>query len=207
MEKLRQFVEKTFCRLIAAVKAAIPPQVEIRPPFCVAVGFSDDNARGVQEILSALPSGFPVPLLLVGLGVVDSSWIEELKSRSTIPVRYAVDAEILPELGRSGALLAPSRQSLFLERGRLRLTGHSTETSLDELFESLARELGPRAVGCLLTGEGTEGTRGLRALKNAGALTLVPDQTWARAATSVIPVPQFAPALCRAARIPFIQKA
>jgi two-component system chemotaxis response regulator CheB len=48
---------------------------------------------------------------------------------------------------------------------------------VDELFESVAREVGGAAIGCLLTGMGRDGAEGLAALKRAGAATVVEDES------------------------------
>jgi two-component system chemotaxis response regulator CheB len=52
---------------------------------------------------------------------------------------------------------------------------------VDVLFESLAREYGGAAAGCLLTGMGRDGALGLLALRRSGAATIAQDE-----ATSVV---------------------
>ena len=81
--------------------------------------------------------------------------------------------------------LAPPDKHLIVRDGRLYLTfgpeRHSCRPSVDVLFESVAREIGAAAVGCLLTGMGRDGAEGLLAMKQRGALTLAQDE-----ATSVV---------------------
>jgi two-component system chemotaxis response regulator CheB len=108
-------------------------------------------------------------------------------------------------------LLAPPDRHLVVEAGRARLSDaaerHSCRPSADELFESVARELGPRAIGCLLTGMGSDGAAGLLAMRRAGARTLVQDEATCAvfgmpraavelgAAAQVLPVTEIAAAL------------
>jgi two-component system chemotaxis response regulator CheB len=74
---------------------------------------------------------------------------------------------------------------------------HSCRPSADVLFESAARELGPRAVGCLLTGMGADGAAGLLAMRRAGALTLAQDE----ATSAVFGMPRAAIELGAAAHV------
>jgi two-component system chemotaxis response regulator CheB len=48
--------------------------------------------------------------------------------------------------------------------------------SVDVLFESCAKQLGPNAVGAILTGMGDDGARGLLAMRRAGAHTVAQDE-------------------------------
>jgi two-component system chemotaxis response regulator CheB len=91
-------------------------------------------------------------------------------------VRIAEDGQPL----EPGVLVAPADRHLVVSGDRVRLTSdperHSCRPSVDVCFESIARELGPRAVGCLLTGMGKDGAAGLLAMRRAGALTLAQDE-------------------------------
>src|SRR2546430_829169 len=52
--------------------------------------------------------------------------------------------------------------------------------AIDHFFESLAEECGSRAIGIVLSGTGSDGTAGLRAIKAAGGLTFAQNQQSAK---------------------------
>lgn len=151
-------------------------------PRVVAIGASTGGPGAVLELLKGLPPEFPLPLLVViHLGRAFSSALAEwLDGASGRPVSFAVDGEPLPPPGRGQVFLAPPDRHLSLRQGRLRLDSgperHSCRPSVDTLFESVAAELGPAALGCLLTGMGKDGAAGLLALRQGGAATLAQDE-------------------------------
>jgi two-component system chemotaxis response regulator CheB len=53
---------------------------------------------------------------------------------------------------------------------------HYQRPSVDVLFHSVARSAGRNAVGVLLTGMGADGAKGLLAMRESGAYTLVEDE-------------------------------
>ncbi|QRK04452.1 chemotaxis-specific protein-glutamate methyltransferase CheB [Archangium violaceum] len=179
-------------RVITHVRARLrleephpPPRVTAPPvpPRLLVMGASTGGPAAVRHILRALPAGFPLPVLLV-LHITehfDTAMAEWLEAQSGLSVRNAVDGELLPLPGRLNVRMAPGNRHLVVKGGRLRVVDgperHSCRPSVDELFESVARELGAAAIGCLLTGMGRDGAEGLAALRRAGAATVVEDES------------------------------
>jgi two-component system, chemotaxis family, protein-glutamate methylesterase/glutaminase len=153
----------------------------------VAMGASTGGPAAVVEILRGLPKNFPLPILLVlHIGKpFGEGFAEWLDNQLPMSVAQATEGEPVPRPGKARVLLARPDRHLVVRDGRLRLTmdpeRHSCRPSVDLLFQSVAREFGPSAIGCLLTGMGRDGAEGLLAMRQAGATTLVQDE-----ATSVV---------------------
>jgi two-component system chemotaxis response regulator CheB len=169
----------------------------------VAIGASTGGPAAILELLSALPSTFALPLLIVlhigpAFAASLADWLDGL---CPLGVSYATDGESLPPVGRGRVILAPPDRHLVLRGGRLRLTStperHSCRPSVDELFESIAREAGDRSVACLLTGMGKDGAAGLLAIRRAGGVTIAQDEQ----SSVVFGMPREAIALGAAERI------
>lgn len=148
----------------------------------IAIGASTGGPNALLQVLSALPVGFPVPILIVlhiaePFGRAMAQWLD---AQVSLEVSYALDGERLPAHGSGRVLMAPPNQHLELCGERLRLTDaperHSCRPSVDVLFESIARMKRRAAVGCLLTGMGKDGARGLLAMRHAGASTLAQNE-------------------------------
>ena len=154
------------------------------PTPIIAIGGSAGAPSAVARLLRGLPPDYPIPILLVihVSPFFSISLHEWLAAQSGFPVRVALDGAPIP---RTGVVAAPPALHLFVERGRLRLSDgperHACRPSIDVLFESVAREAGPDAIGCLLTGMGCDGAEGLLAMRRAGAMTIAQDE-----ATSMI---------------------
>jgi two-component system chemotaxis response regulator CheB len=166
----------------AAGPLASPEPPRPQPPRVVAIGASTGGPAAMKDILGRLSPDFPLPILLVMhlSEKFEASMVEWLGKGSAIPVRHAVDGEPLPMQGRPVLLMARANRHLVLRDGRLRLVDgperHSSRPSVDVLFESVAKDMGPNAVGCLLTGMGRDGAEGLNAMKRSGAMTLAQDE-------------------------------
>jgi two-component system CheB/CheR fusion protein len=98
----------------------------------------------------------------------------ELLQRATLmPVHEAVDAQRIEP--NSVYVIAPDSE-LTVAGGALHLAKptepRGRRLPIDVLFNSLARELGERAIGVVLSGMGSDGTQGLQAIKTQGGLTL-----------------------------------
>jgi two-component system chemotaxis response regulator CheB len=153
---------------------ALGPKAEI-----VVIAASTGGPSALQTLFSALPAGLHAAMLVVQhipRGFTQSL-AERLDARSAIPVAEATDGEAV-EPGR--VIVAPagihSRLRRRGERVKLVLDEEPREAlhrpSADVLMASAAAIYGPRAVGVVLTGMGSDGTDGLRAIQTAGGITL-----------------------------------
>lgn len=183
----------------------------------LALGASTGGPRALARVIGALPKDFTLPVLAVmhigaAFAVSFAQWLDAQVHRR---VSYARGGEALGSLTEQ-VLLAPPDRHLVVRGERLVLTQdperHSCRPSVDVLFESVAREHGPRALGCLLTGMGRDGALGLLALRQAGAMTIAQDEATSTvygmpreaallgAASRVLPLDQIGPALALLAR-------
>ena len=163
-----------------AARVVSPPLVA---PRLLVIGASTGGPSAVRTLIKGLPADFPLPILLV-LHITeqfDAAMANWLEAQCGVTVRSASDGEPLSELGRKSVRMAPGNRHLVVRGGRLKLEEgperHSCRPSVDELFESVARELGAASIGCLLTGMGKDGAEGLSAMRKAGACTVVEDES------------------------------
>ncbi len=76
----------------------------------------------------------------------------------------------------------PPNKCVIAKNGALRLVQREERLNvgIDHFFESLAEECGSRAIGVVLSGTGSDGTAGLRAIKAAGGLTFAQNEESAK---------------------------
>ncbi len=153
----------------------------------VAIGASTGGTVAVEAIIKALPSNMPAMLIVQHMpAYITGPFAARLRSIARIDVAEASDGDAVQD-GR--ALIAPGGKHMTLERvGRElrvrvregpRVSGHCP--SVDVLFHSVAKELGPCAAGVILTGMGRDGAQGLEAMHAEGAHTIAQDE-----ATSIV---------------------
>jgi two-component system chemotaxis response regulator CheB len=146
---------------------------------CVVIGASTGGPAALQTVVSGLPAAFPAAVVIVqhiprGFS---RSLAERLDARSAIPVREARHGDAV-EPGH--VLLAPAGIHTRIVRAgsgaSVSLEEEPSESlhrpSLDVLMLSAADVYGARALGVVLTGMGSDGTEGLRAIRERGGLTL-----------------------------------
>ena len=148
-------------------------------PRIVAIGASTGGPQALQTILTALPAGFPLPVLVVQhiAAGFESSLVSWLAPQCALPVRIA---ECGAPAVQPGIAVAPTGRHLLVRNGRVFLSdappmnGHRPSATV--LFGSVAGEYGSRAIGVLLSGMGEDGAQGLRDLRAAGGLCIAQDK-------------------------------
>lgn len=143
----------------------------------ILIGASAGGVYALLELAAALPPAFPAPLLVVQhIGAHRSQLAELLSGRGPNLAVVAADGQ-QPEAGT--IYIAPPDHHMLVEQGRIRLTRgpkeHHARPAIDPLFRSAALDLGPRAVGVILTGMLDDGSAGLQAIKQCGGIAVVQD--------------------------------
>lgn len=181
----------------------------------LALGASTGGPGALVEILQALPSDFPLPILIV-MHIAEpfgSAFADWLDGQTRHRVRIAADGDAI---GAGGVSMAPPGSHLKVDGRRLRLERgperFSCRPSIDVLFESVARDYGDGAIAAVLTGMGQDGARGLLAVRDAGGATLAQDEASSvvygmpreaallGAAQHILPLSAIGPALIALAR-------
>jgi chemotaxis response regulator CheB len=142
---------------------------------------SSTGGPGVlSKILGGLPAEFSVPILIVqhimiGFAEGLAMWLNQL---TPFEVRLARrDDE--PRAGQ--VIIAPDNHHMLVnDKGLVTLTQDPPQNGLrpsaNYLFNSVANVYGARAIGVILTGMGSDGAHGLRALREKGAHTIVQNE-------------------------------
>jgi two-component system, chemotaxis family, protein-glutamate methylesterase/glutaminase len=156
-----------------AVKTAAAPEGAL-----IAIGASTGGVEAIRAVLVNMPADCP-PIVIAqhmpaGFTARFAARLDEL---CEIKV---VEAEDRMPLQQGHAYVARGDFHLRVERSsgqlKCRLTHDELESghrpSVDVLFESVAKTIGPMAVGAILTGMGRDGARGLKLMRDAGAYTV-----------------------------------
>ena len=154
-------------------ETATPPQDAGGPAFpVVGIGASAGGLEALALLVKRLaPSGMSYVVLQHLAPKHDSMLAEILARDTTLPVVTLHDGVALsPDVIH---VVPPNADATF-DRGAIRLRPPSTvipRHSIDTLFRSLAGHGGPSTIGIVLSGAGSDGTVGLRAIRAAGGLT------------------------------------
>jgi two-component system chemotaxis response regulator CheB len=147
------------------------------PFFVVGIAASAGSVPALIVLVPALPATLAAALLLAYHqdGAHPSRLVQLLQPKSKLEVRNAVDGEPL----RPGVLLsaAPLCHIQVSDGWRVSTPEDSptrfVRPSADRLFSSLAAVCGDRAVAVVLSGSGSDGARGVQAVKAAGGYVIV----------------------------------
>jgi two-component system, chemotaxis family, protein-glutamate methylesterase/glutaminase len=147
----------------------------------IAIATSAGGLKALTQVLSALPPDFsPAIVVVQHLDPRHRSLMADILSRrSTLPVKQADENDKL----RPGTVyIAPPNKHLLVNPdGSLSLTQselvHFVRPSADLLFESVAASFRNRAIAVVLTGTGSDGSMGVRAIKKMGGTVLAQDES------------------------------
>ncbi|WP_029037460.1 chemotaxis protein CheB [Salinimicrobium xinjiangense] len=142
----------------------------------VAVGASAGGLEALKAFFENIPEGSKNSYIVIQhLSPDYKSMMGELLSRSTsLPIMEVEDGM---EITQGHIYLIPPVSNLVIRNNRLYLSDKPKNQTLnlpiDMFFESLAREQKEKAIGIILSGTGSDGTRGARAIKENDGMIMV----------------------------------
>ncbi|MEM1212765.1 MAG: PAS domain S-box protein [Planctomycetota bacterium] len=154
------------------------------PSLVVGIGASAGGLEPLEQFFSAVPLDTGMAFVVIQhLSPDYPSLMSELLARHTrLPIRRVEDNMAVHG---DAVYLIPPRKNMVVEDGMLRLSEQSRVEEhpplpIDIFFKSLASDLGEKAVAIVLSGTGTDGSRGVKAIKDGGGLVLVQDEFTAK---------------------------
>ena len=160
---------------------ALEPEATARPLLVAGIGASAGGLDALGELMPHLAGAAMAFIVVQHLAPDHASVLTELIDRTT-ELEVVTAADGMP-LAAGRIYVIPPNADLAVMHGMIRvLPPPATHVHLpiDYLFRSLAADLGPSAIGVVLSGTGTDGTFGLQAIKAAGGIALVQDPATAK---------------------------
>jgi two-component system CheB/CheR fusion protein len=151
------------------------------PSFTVVgIGASAGGLEAISALLAGIaPLSGMAFLIVQHLAPFRPSLLSGLLSKRTpMAVIEAVDGMVI-EIDRVYVIPPNTSMSIAQRHIRLRARGETLgpPMPIDDLFDSLARELGVDAIGVILSGNGSDGALGLQAIQAGGGITFAQDTT------------------------------
>jgi two-component system chemotaxis response regulator CheB len=200
---------------ILPVAAAARARVLRTTDRIIAVGASTGGTEAIRELMVSLPPDCPAVVIAQHIPAAFSGpFARRMDGISSLSVCEPTDRQLIMP---GHVYIAPGGRHLLVERDGARYRCRLKDgppvnrhiPSVDVLFRSVAQQVGPNAVGVILTGMGDDGARGLKEMHDAGAPTVVQDEAssvvWGMpgaavklgAADEVVPLTQVADTVMR----------
>ncbi|WP_028886335.1 chemotaxis protein CheB [Teredinibacter turnerae] len=150
-------------------------ECEDQPSHYIGVGASAGGLEALQILLQNLPTDTGACFIIVQHLSPDfkSMMLELLSKHTTMRILNVEDGM---QVCANCIYLIPPKKNMMVAQGKLLLSEKMPDAGLslpiDIFFRSLAEDQQHHAIGIILSGTGSDGSRGLKSLKEAGALVI-----------------------------------
>jgi len=158
-------------------KQKVTPQVDTQQ-YVVAIGASAGGLEAIQEFFDNMPSNGNLSFVIIQHLSPDykSLLVEIIGKHTHMKVQEA--AHNAP-VEKGCVYVIPNDKLLTIKGGLLQLTEKKAEkapnTAIDTFLRSLAEDQGSKAIAVILSGTGTDGSKGIETIQSAGGMVLVQD--------------------------------
>jgi two-component system CheB/CheR fusion protein len=147
----------------------------------VGIGGSAGGFEAAMELLRHLPPKTGMAFVIVQhLDPHHGSRLPNLLGKATSMPVAEITETTTPQ--PNAVYVQPPNKCVIASKGKLTLVSRTEKLNvgIDHFFESLAEECGSHGIGIVLSGTGSDGTAGLRAIKAAGGLTFAQSEESAK---------------------------
>src|SRR5687768_14838428 len=150
----------------------------VKPRYVVGIGASAGGLEALERFFDNVPRDTGMAFVVVQhLSPDFKSLMDELLARHTdLPIHLVEDGMLVEA---DHVYLIPPKKEMIISGGRLLLSERDRQQELtlpiDVFFRSLAQDCGSRAIAIVLSGGGSDGSRGIRHVHDAGGLVLAQD--------------------------------
>ena len=148
------------------------------PSHYIGIGASAGGLEALQTLLQNLPKDTGACFIIVQHLSPDfkSMMLELLSKHTSMEIQNVQDGiQVKPNT----IYLIPPKKNMLVAQGQLLLSDKMPDSGLnlpiDIFFRSLSEDQQHKAIGIILSGTGSDGSRGIKALKEAGALVIAQD--------------------------------
>jgi two-component system, chemotaxis family, CheB/CheR fusion protein len=146
------------------------------PTFIVGVGASAGGLSALEKFFDNMPADSGMAFVVIQhLSPDFKSLMDDLLARHTTMTIHRVTSGTV--LRPDCIYLIPPKSQMTVDQGSLYLTdrdpGQHLDLPIDVFFRSLASDARERAIGVILSGTGSDGSRGIRDIHEVGGLVLV----------------------------------
>lgn len=152
-------------------------------PTVVGIGASAGGLEALQDFVHAIPNDSGIAYVVIQHLAPDQPSLMDklLRAHTPVPVSRIEDGGAIEP---DHIYIIPPGPFLEIEEDRFKLIEHKREegvrTPIDRFFTSLAEAAGRKAFAVVLSGTGSDGTMGVRAIKSSGGIALVQESKSAR---------------------------
>lgn len=153
------------------------------PKYYIAIGASAGGLEAIEQFIKNMPSNNDFGIIIIQHLSPDykSMMLEILSKKTDIPVFKSEDG-MLVEAGK--IYLNPPKKNLTISSGKLVLNDVDSHGGLnfpiDLFLRSLAEDQGEKSIAVILSGTGSDGVRGIRAIKQHGGIIFVQEESSAK---------------------------
>ncbi|MBA4106562.1 MAG: chemotaxis protein CheR [Pirellula sp.] len=152
-------------------------------PYVVGIGASAGGLESLERFFKNMPADSGLAFVVIQhLSPDFKSLMDELLARHTKMRIHRVENGM--EVEANSIYLIPPKKEMIISGGRLLLTDKDPDQDLslpiDHFFRSLAQDVGGCAVAIVLSGTGSDGSRGILEIHNAGGMVIAQSEESAK---------------------------